>query len=56
LVTEVRRLGGLTDVADLSKVNPLLLLSRQHNEPFKAVVDNTTRYLGLPSPTSGGHR
>jgi hypothetical protein len=56
LVTEVRRLGGLTDIADLSKVNPLLLLSRQHNEPFKAVVDNTTRYLGLPAPTSGGHR
>lgn len=44
LVTEARRVGGITDVADLSTVPPLLLLARRNNEPFTAVVDNTDRY------------
>jgi hypothetical protein len=56
LVTEVRRLGGLTDIADLTSINPLLLLSRQHNEPFKAVVNNTDRYLGTVSANRQGGR
>jgi hypothetical protein len=46
LVTEARRVGGITDVADLATVNPLLLLSRRNNEPFTAVIDNTDRYIG----------
>lgn len=44
LVTEARRVGGFTDVADLSVISPLLLLSRQNNGPFTVVVDNTRRY------------
>ncbi|MPZ28470.1 MAG: hypothetical protein GEV12_19185 [Micromonosporaceae bacterium] len=44
LVTEARRVGGITDVADLTMVNPLLLLARRHHEPFTVVVDNTRRY------------
>ena len=45
LVTETRRIGGIIDVADLTMVNPLLLLARRNNEPFTAVVDNSGRYL-----------
>ncbi|WP_200797512.1 hypothetical protein [Streptoalloteichus hindustanus] len=45
LVTEARRIGGITDVTDLTMVNPLLLLARRHNEPFTAVADNSDRYL-----------
>jgi hypothetical protein len=48
LVTEARRIGGITDVADLTVINPLLLLSRRHGKPFTAVVDNTTRYHQAP--------
>ncbi len=44
LVTEARRMGGMTDVADLTVVEPLLLLARSHNGPFDVVVDNTSRY------------
>lgn len=44
LVTEARRIGGITDVADLTMVNPLLLLSRRNNDPFTVVVDNIDRY------------
>ncbi|MGH3683992.1 MAG: hypothetical protein ACRDRU_09865 [Pseudonocardiaceae bacterium] len=44
LVTEARRIGGITDVADLTMVNPLLLLSRDNNDPFTVVVDNIDRY------------
>ncbi len=47
LVTEARRLGGITDVADLTMVNPLLLLARRNNNPFRVAIDNTDRYLGL---------
>jgi hypothetical protein len=46
LITEARRVGGITDVADLTMVNPLLLLSRRNNDPFTAVVDNSDRYTG----------
>ena len=46
LVTEARRVGGITDVADLTMVHPLLLLSRRNNGPFTAVIDNTDRYIG----------
>jgi hypothetical protein len=46
LITEARRIGGITDVADLTMVNPLLLLSRRNNDPFTAVVDNSDRYTG----------
>lgn len=46
LVTEARRVGGITDVADLTTVNPLLVLSRRSNGPFTAVIDNTNRYIG----------
>jgi hypothetical protein len=45
LITEARRIGGITDVADLAEVSPLLLLARRHNEPFTAVIDNSDRYL-----------
>ncbi|MER6971155.1 hypothetical protein ABT304_08885 [Nocardioides sp. NPDC000445] len=44
LVTEARRVGGITDVADLTLVNPLLLLSRRNNDPFTTVIDNSDRY------------
>jgi hypothetical protein len=44
LVTEARRMGGMTDVADLTVVEPLLLLARSRNGPFDVVVDNTSRY------------
>ncbi|RJQ77837.1 hypothetical protein D5S17_14655 [Pseudonocardiaceae bacterium YIM PH 21723] len=44
LVTEARRIGGFTDVADLTMVEPLLLLARSNNKPFATVVDNSTRY------------
>ncbi|MGW0660108.1 hypothetical protein [Streptodolium elevatio] len=44
LVTEARRMGGITDVADLTIVPPLLLLARRNNEPFTTVVDNSDRY------------
>lgn len=46
LVTEARRVGGITDVADLTMVNPLLLLSRRNNDLFTTVIDNTDRYIG----------
>ncbi|MGH3502339.1 MAG: hypothetical protein ACRDQA_15845, partial [Nocardioidaceae bacterium] len=49
LVTEARRVGGITDVADLTAINPLLLLSRANNAPFVAMIDNTKRYLGMCS-------
>ncbi|WP_433214066.1 hypothetical protein [Lentzea sp. CA-135723] len=44
LVTEARRIGALIDVPDLSAIEPLLLLARTANEPFTAVVDNTSRH------------
>jgi hypothetical protein len=44
LVTETRRLGGITDAADLEATAPLLLLAR-HPDSFQVIVDNTSRYL-----------
>ncbi|WTW98249.1 hypothetical protein OG216_35100 [Streptomycetaceae bacterium NBC_01309] len=44
LVIEARRVGGITDVADLTTVPPLLLLARHNNDPFVTVVDNCDRY------------
>ncbi|GAA5110479.1 hypothetical protein [Haloechinothrix salitolerans] len=49
LVTEARRIGGITDVSDLTMVNPLILLARRNNEPFTTVVDNTDRYTTMPT-------
>lgn len=43
-VTEARRVGGIADVADLTRINPLLVLARDDNDPFSVVVDNTARY------------
>jgi hypothetical protein len=42
LVTEARRLGGITDAADLATTPPLLLLAKQTE--FQVIVDNTCRY------------
>ncbi|ABD12674.1 hypothetical protein Francci3_3317 [Frankia casuarinae] len=55
LVTEARRIGGLTDVADLTRVPPLLLLARSNNEPFAVHVDNSDRYLQDQSGTEVHH-
>lgn len=44
LVTEARRVGGITDVTDFDAVPPLLVLARCHNDPFKVVLDNTSRW------------
>ncbi|MEU7765009.1 hypothetical protein AB0B25_07785 [Nocardia sp. NPDC049190] len=44
VVTETRRVGGLTDVADLAVVEPLLLMSRPYGGHWKVVVDNTVRF------------
>jgi hypothetical protein len=45
LVTEARRVGGITHVADLAKVNPLLLLARHDNKPFTLIQNNTPAWL-----------
>lgn len=44
VVTETRRVGGLTDVADLAVVEPLLLMARPYGDHWKVVVDNTERF------------
>lgn len=44
VVTETRRVGGLTDVADLTIVEPLLLMSRPYGDHWKVIVDNTQRF------------
>ena len=44
LVTEVRRVGGITDTPDLVSVPPLVLLTRENAEPFDVLIDNTKRY------------
>ncbi len=45
LVTEARRVGGITHVADLAKVNPLLLLARRGNEQFAVIQNNTAAWI-----------
>lgn len=47
LVSEVRRIGGLTDTADLSAAGPLVLMTRTGNAPFEVLVDNSQRYGGV---------
>ncbi len=47
LVTEARRVGGITDMADLEATPPLLLLSRSGSEPFRPVINDTNRYQGI---------
>lgn len=44
LITEARRVGGITDVADLTVVEPLLLMSRQTGQSWGVVIDNTKRF------------
>ncbi|GAA3762467.1 hypothetical protein HDA32_005839 [Spinactinospora alkalitolerans] len=51
LVTEARRVGGITDMADLETTPPLLLLSRSSSGPFRPIVNNTDRYRGIRSST-----
>ncbi|GAB2694894.1 hypothetical protein [Nocardia thraciensis] len=55
LVTEARRIGGITDIADLTTVEPLLLLSRGIGENWSVVVDNTKRFTDRHRP-AGQHR
>jgi hypothetical protein len=46
LITEARRFGDITDVPDFATVGPLLLMSRRNkNDPFTALVDNSSRYV-----------
>lgn len=44
LIVEARRVGGITDVADLTVVEPLLLMSRQTGQNWGVVIDNTKRF------------
>ncbi len=44
LVTEARRVGGITDVSDLTIVDPLLLMSRATGQNWTVAVDNTKRF------------
>ena len=48
LIAETRRVGGITDVADLATAGPLLLLAREPGGQFDVLADNTQRY----TPTS----
>lgn len=43
LITEAARLGGITDVADLARSTPLVLLARGADDHFEVLVDNTQR-------------
>lgn len=43
LVTEAARLGGITDIADLTRSTPLVLLARGAGGHFEVLVDNTQR-------------
>jgi hypothetical protein len=43
LVSETARVGGITDVADLTRAAPLLLLARAAGGHFDVLVDNTER-------------
>ena len=45
LVTEVRRVGGITDMADLTNRAPLAVLAREDSDDFSVIVDNTKRYI-----------
>lgn len=54
LVVEARRAGGIIDVADLTAVEPLLVLSRPTGEDFGVVIDNTKRYSNRRNATGTG--
>jgi hypothetical protein len=43
LVSEAARLGGITDVADLPRSAPLVLLARTADDQFEVLIDNTQR-------------
>jgi hypothetical protein len=46
VVTEARRVGGMTDVASFADSGPLLALGRARpDEPFAVLADNSGRYL-----------
>jgi hypothetical protein len=46
VVTEARRVGGMTDVASFAQSPPLLVLARAHpSESFTVRTDNSQRYL-----------
>lgn len=46
VVTEARRVGGMTDVASFAGSGPLLALGRARpGEPFEVIADNSRRYL-----------
>jgi hypothetical protein len=46
LITEARRVVGITDVGDLTADGPLLLLVREnHLKPYLTMIDNLDRYL-----------
>ncbi|WP_251912155.1 hypothetical protein [Nocardia pulmonis] len=44
LIAESRRVGGITDTADLTVVEPLLLLTRRTGDDFGIDIDNTKRF------------
>ena len=44
LVTEARRVGGITDVTDLTTLEPLLLISRTAARNWEVIVDDTSRF------------
>jgi hypothetical protein len=45
VVTEARRVGGMTDVTSFTDTAPLLVLGRSHpGESFTVLTDNTSRY------------
>ncbi|BDU04596.1 hypothetical protein [Nocardia cyriacigeorgica] len=53
VVTEARRVGGITDIADLAVVDPLLLMSRPHGANWGVVIDNTKRFTCHARCSSG---
>ncbi len=48
VVQEVRRVGDLADMTELAIREPLLVLARDDNGRFSAIVDNSARYLCAP--------
>ncbi|GGK43635.1 hypothetical protein [Nocardia camponoti] len=44
VVTEARRVGGITDIVDLTTVEPLLLMSRPTGADWEVLADNTKRF------------
>jgi hypothetical protein len=53
LVTEARRMGGITDATDLEATDPLLVLARR-TDRFSVIVDNAVRYRGDPVESGTG--